>query len=46
VSKGFTKDDATDEPLVVPSRPPLPTGAANYVTARGLALLRSELVGG
>jgi transcription elongation factor GreB len=43
VSKGFTKDDATDEPLVVPPRAPLPDGVANYVTPRGLELLRDEL---
>jgi transcription elongation factor GreB len=43
VSKAFTKDDAADEPLVVPSRPPLPAGVSNYVTARGLATLRAEL---
>ncbi len=43
MSKGFTKDDATDEPLVVPSRAPLPEGTPNYVTPRGLALLRGEL---
>jgi transcription elongation factor GreB len=43
VSKAFTKDDAPDEPLVVPSRPPLPAGVPNYATARGLASLRAEL---
>ena len=43
VSKGFTKDDATDEPLVIPARAPLPAGATNYVTPRGLGLLRAEL---
>ena len=43
VSKAFTKDDSSDAPLVVPARPPLPVGVANYVTARGLALLRDEL---
>ena len=43
MSKGFTKDDATDEPLVVPPRAPLPQGTTNYVTPRGLGLLRSEL---
>jgi transcription elongation factor GreB len=42
VSKGFTKDDATDVPLVVPARPPLPEGTPNYVTPRGLGLLREE----
>lgn len=42
MSKGFTKDDATDEPLVVPARAPLPDGTPNYVTPRGLGLLRDE----
>jgi transcription elongation factor GreB len=43
VSKAFTKDDSSDAPLVVPARPPLPEGVINYVTSRGLALLRDEL---
>jgi transcription elongation factor GreB len=43
VSKAFTKDDSSDAPLIVPARPPLPRGVANYVTPRGLALLRAEL---
>ena len=43
MSKGFTKDDAVDEPLVVPARAPLPAGTTNYVTPRGLSLLRAEL---
>jgi transcription elongation factor GreB len=43
VSKAFTKDDSSDAPLVVPARPPLPEGVSNYVTPRGLALLRDEL---
>jgi len=43
VSKAFTKDDASDAPLVVVPRAPLPTGTPNYVTARGLAALRAEL---
>jgi transcription elongation factor GreB len=41
-SKAFTKDDAPETPLIVPQRPPLPAGVPNYVTARGLALLRAE----
>jgi transcription elongation factor GreB len=45
MSKAFTKDDAPDEPLVIPSRAPLPPGITNYVTARGLALLRLEHAG-
>jgi transcription elongation factor GreB len=43
MSKAFTKDDRPDEPLVVPPRAPLPPGVPNYVTARGLVLLREEL---
>jgi transcription elongation factor GreB len=43
VSKAFTKEDGQDEPLLVPSRAPLPPGATNYVTPRGLASLRAEL---
>jgi transcription elongation factor GreB len=42
VSKAFTKDEAADEPLVVPPRPPLPAGSTNYVTPRGLDALRAE----
>jgi transcription elongation factor GreB len=42
VSKAFTKDEAWDEPIV-PTRAPLPTGVPNYVTPRGLRLLRDEL---
>ena len=43
MSKAFTTDDASEAPLVVPPRSPLPAGATNYVTPRGLALLRDEL---
>ena len=35
--KAFTKDDASDGPLIVPPRAPLPPGVPNYVTARGQA---------
>jgi transcription elongation factor GreB len=42
VSKAFTKDDAPEEPIVAP-RAPLPDGVPNYVTPRGLRLLRGEL---
>jgi transcription elongation factor GreB len=41
VSRAFVKEDAEAAPLV-PRRAPLPEGARNYVTRRGLALLRSE----
>ena len=43
MSKAFTKDDATDDPVVVRARAPLPAGIPNYVTARGLEMLREEL---
>jgi len=36
------KEDRVESPLVVP-RAPLPDGTPNYVTPRGLALLRAEL---
>lgn len=44
MSKAFTKDDdAGDAPLVLSRRAPLPAGAPNYVTSRGLSLLQEEL---
>ncbi len=43
MSRAFTKEDREEPPLVVP-RAPLPDGTANYVTERGLALLRAERV--
>lgn len=43
MSKAFTKDDGADSPPLVPARVPLPPGVANYVTPRGLSLLRAEL---
>jgi transcription elongation factor GreB len=42
MSRAFVKDDASDEPPIVPPRAPLPPGVPNYVTPRGLALLRAE----
>src|SRR5262245_39387306 len=42
VSKAFTKDEPWEEPIV-PPRAPLPAGVQNYVTPRGLGLLRAEL---
>ena len=42
MSRAFAKDDGPDEPPVVPPRAPLPGGVANYVTPRGLGLLRAE----
>lgn len=37
------KNESADDPVVIPARAPLPAGAANYVTPRGLAMLRDEL---
>jgi transcription elongation factor GreB len=42
VSKAFTKEEAPEAAVVVPARAPLPAGAPNYVTPRGLDLLRAE----
>jgi transcription elongation factor GreB len=42
VSKAFAGEDASEAPLVVPPRAPLPAGETNYVTPRGYALLREE----
>ena len=42
MSKAFTKDDAWEEPII-PPRAPIPAGVQNYVTPRGLGLLRAEL---
>ena len=43
MSRAFTKEDDSLEAPIVPPRAPLPPGMANYVTPRGLALLRAEL---
>ena len=43
MSKAFTSEETPDDPIVVPPRAPLPAGVPNYVTARGLELLRTEL---
>lgn len=43
MSKAFTKGDGAEDPPFVAPRAPLPAGAPNYVTPRGLALLRAEL---
>jgi transcription elongation factor GreB len=43
VSKAFTDEETAEPPRFVPPRAPLPPGVPNYVTARGLALLRTEL---
>ncbi|MET0791118.1 MAG: GreA/GreB family elongation factor [Polyangiaceae bacterium] len=42
MSKAFTKDDAGDAELLVVPRAPLAEGVPNYVTPRGLQLLRAE----
>lgn len=42
MSKAFTSEETPDEPALVAPRAPLPAGATNFVTARGLELLRSE----
>jgi transcription elongation factor GreB len=44
VSKAFTDEEAAETPHVVAPRAPLPRGVPNYVTARGLSLLREELI--
>jgi transcription elongation factor GreB len=41
MSRAFTREDTWEEP-VVPPRAPLPDGVPNYVTPRGLAMLRDE----
>lgn len=41
MSRAFTKEDSWEEPAV-PPRASLPPGVPNYVTPRGLALLREE----
>lgn len=42
MSRAFMKEDAPHEEIVVPPRAPLPPGAVNRVTPRGLALLEAE----
>jgi transcription elongation factor GreB len=44
MNEAFTKDDQPDLP-VVPPRAPLPDGVPNYVTPRGLSLLKAEMEG-
>jgi len=43
MSRAFVKDDSAGTPPIVPPRPALPPNTPNYVTPRGLALLRTEL---
>ena len=42
MSKAFTSEETAADPILVRARAPLPTGVTNYVTRRGLALLRQE----
>jgi transcription elongation factor GreB len=42
MSRAFVKDDADDDPVVVPARAPLPDGVPNLVTPAGLAALERE----
>lgn len=43
MSRAFLKNETADDPVLIPPRAPLPPGAVNYVTPRGLQLLRNEL---
>ncbi|GAB2563080.1 GreA/GreB family elongation factor [Spirosoma aerophilum] len=43
MSRAFLKNESADDPVVIPARAPLPPGTTNYVTSRGLDLLRNEL---
>jgi len=42
MSKAFTKEDSAPDDVLVAPRAPLPAGVPNYVTPRGLELLRAE----
>lgn len=43
MSRAFVNEDAPSGDVYIPPRAPLPTGAVNFVTPRGLGLLESEL---
>ena len=43
MSRAFAKEDDTGQPPIIPPRAALPPGTPNYVTPRGLELLRNEL---
>ncbi|MFI5314724.1 MAG: GreA/GreB family elongation factor [Myxococcota bacterium] len=43
MSKAFTDEEAGEDAPIVAPRAPLPAGVPNYVTARGLEMLREEL---
>jgi transcription elongation factor GreB len=42
MSRGFVKEDDQEEPPFIPPRAPLPAGAVNHVTPRGMELLLKE----
>lgn len=42
MSRAFVNEDNQEEAPIIPPRAPLPAGVSNYVTAKGLALLREE----
>lgn len=42
MSRAFTKEDAPSGPVLIPPRAPLPPGATNYVSPRGLDALHAE----
>jgi len=44
MSRAFVKEDAPDGVVYIPPRAPLPDGAVNFVTTRGLSLLQQEMV--
>ncbi|KAA9339959.1 GreA/GreB family elongation factor [Adhaeribacter soli] len=43
MSRAFVKEDDAGEPPIIPPRAALPPGVPNYVTPRGLELLRAEM---
>ncbi|NEM97919.1 GreA/GreB family elongation factor [Pontibacter burrus] len=43
MSRAFVKEDDSGEAPIIPPRAALPAGVNNYVTPRGLELLRNEL---
>ncbi|MBB6610134.1 GreA/GreB family elongation factor [Pontibacter sp. Tf4] len=43
MSRAFVKEDDSGEAPIIPPRAALPAGVTNYVTPRGLELLRQEL---
>ncbi|GAA4372467.1 GreA/GreB family elongation factor [Hymenobacter koreensis] len=45
MSRGFVKEDDSQQPPIIPPRAALPPNTPNYVTPRGLEQLREELAG-